>query len=174
MTKKVIQMPKKIADSKFNINGEDIQLNFGLQFACEVDNYRDDVAVMQGIDNIVIVATSLIKRKLDVLIDLLTFSLKGVTDEPREVAEVIVEKQADVKGGLEQLFNLFFTSVLTNKFLAEQVQMNQTLIIHIMKLAEIEKQAREMQTVQITEQLEKDLNQAEEMKQMNNGDMGGE
>lgn len=157
------KLPKKMIDGIVKLDDEEIKLNFGLQFACDVDNYREDVAMMQGIDNIVIVATSLIKRKLDVLKDLLTFSLKGIVEDEVSTSEKVLEQYAMEKGGLEKLYNLFFTNVLANPFLSEQVQMNLKIINHIMNMAKIEQQAKEMQLEEMIEAMNKEMEQAKEM-----------
>lgn len=157
------KLPKKMIDGIVKLDDKEIKLNFGLQFACDVDNYREDVAMMQGIDNIVIVATSLIKRKLDVLKDLLTFSLKGIVEDEVSTSEKVLEQYAMEKGGLEKLYNLFFTNVLANPFLSEQVQMNLKIINHIMNMAKIEQQAKEMQLEEMIEAMNKEMEQAKEM-----------
>lgn len=161
---KVIKFPKKMKDGIVKLGDEEIELNFGLQFACDVDNYREDVAMIQGIDNIIIVATSLIKRKLDALKDLMSFALKGSTDEPEVLAMEILEEYAE-KGELEVLYNLFFTNVLANKFLKEQVEMNRTLLNHIMNMATLEMKAKEMQMQEILQEMEKEMEVAEKMQQ---------
>lgn len=103
---KILEMPKKMMDKTIKIGDKEIKLNFGLQYACELDNYMEIEAAQAGIDNMVAIATSLIVRKFTVLVDLMSFALKG-TDATDEDLQTYLTEQALTDEGLEPLFNLF-------------------------------------------------------------------
>lgn len=162
MAKSNFKLPKKVTDKNITIDGQEVQLNFGLQFACEIDNYREEIAVMQGVDNIILVTSALLERKLGTLIDLLHFSLvgTGVTDEQ---IEVYLNDVAEA-GKLEELFDVFFTNVLACKFLKDKAKSNLTLLTAITNMKAIQKEAYEDELTDLVEEMSTELERAKVLK----------
>ncbi|MBO0477874.1 hypothetical protein DOK76_12400 [Vagococcus sp. DIV0080] len=156
---KILEMPKKMMDKTIKIGDKEIKLNFGLQYACELDNYMEIEAAQAGIDNMVAIATSLIVRKFTVLVDLMSFALKG-TDATDEDLQTYLTEQALTDEGLEPLFNLFFTNLVANPFMKSKINQNMTIINQVVEMNELQKVAQEEQMSQILKELNKEMEQA--------------
>ena len=159
---KILEMPKKMMDKTIVVGGKDIKLNFGLQFACDLDNYMELEAAQAGIDNVVAIATSLITRKFGVLVDLMSFSLKG-TDATDEDLEVYLSEQANTDDGLEPLFNLFFMNLLANPFMKSKINQNMKIINQVIEMNDLQKEAQEEQMSQLLKQMNEEMDQAKAM-----------
>lgn len=156
---KILEMPKKMMDKTIKIGDKEIKLNFGLQYACELDNYMEIEAAQAGIDNMVAIATSLIVRKFTVLVDLMSFALKG-TEATDEDLKTYLTEQALTDEGLEPLFNLFFTNLVANPFMKSKINQNMTIINQVVEMNKLQKEAQEEQMSQILKELNKEMEQA--------------